>query len=141
PMIRFNTQDVTRILPGQSALGINLRRIEGFLGRSDNMVKIRGLNVYPHAIAAWLGHFRDLNGEYLCEVSRHDGRDELCVRLETRDEGRRIDDKLAMAIRQHLATQLGVDVVVQLEPPGGLDQLTEVLVRQKAIRLVDRRFD
>ncbi|MGB7180454.1 MAG: AMP-binding protein [Burkholderiaceae bacterium] len=141
PMIRFNTQDVTRILPGQSALGINLRRIEGFLGRSDNMVKIRGINVYPHAIAAWLGHFRDLNGEYLCEVSRHDGRDELCVRLETRDEQRRVDNNLATAVRQHLAAQLGVDVVVQLEAPGGLDRLTEVLVRQKAIRLVDRRFD
>jgi len=47
PIIRFNTHDVTRVLTTPSSLGLNLRRIEGFLGRSDNMVKIRGINVFP----------------------------------------------------------------------------------------------
>ena len=55
PMIRFNTKDVSAWREGQSSLGINLKRIEGFLGRSDNMVKIRGINIYPQALAPLLG--------------------------------------------------------------------------------------
>lgn len=54
PVIRFDTHDVSAWLPGASASGLPFRRIRGFLGRSDNMVKLRGINVYPHALAQLL---------------------------------------------------------------------------------------
>jgi phenylacetate-CoA ligase len=54
PLIRFNTHDMSAWKGGRSALGYNLRRIVGVLGRSDNMVKLRGINVYPLALAAIL---------------------------------------------------------------------------------------
>ena len=54
PIIRFNTHDVSAFRTDSSALGLNLARITGFLGRSDNMVKLRGINLYPTGIGAIL---------------------------------------------------------------------------------------
>ena len=51
PIIRFNTHDVTEFRAEANAARARLRRIRGFLGRSDNMVKLRGINVFPQAIA------------------------------------------------------------------------------------------
>ena len=70
PVIRFDTRDVTRILPPDSASGINFRRISGFEGRADAMVKLRGINVYPHAIGAHLADRKELTGEYVCRLRR-----------------------------------------------------------------------
>jgi phenylacetate-CoA ligase len=126
------------MLPAASSLGLNLRRIEGFLGRSDNMVKLRGINVYPHAIAAHLAAFPECTGEYLCKATRDaNGRDELTVAVEV--HGAR-DEALAARLREHLKARLGVDVQVALEPPDALSPLTQVESRQKAIRLIDTRF-
>src|SRR5690606_9174146 len=54
PIIRFNTHDVTQWKPGKSAIGVEFRRIEGFMGRSDNMVKIRGINIFPQGVGPML---------------------------------------------------------------------------------------
>ena len=84
PIIRFNTHDVTRVLTTPSKLGMNLRRIEGFLGRSDNMVKIRGINVFPQAMAPVLEEHSAFAGEFICVASRDEGgRDDLAVHVET----------------------------------------------------------
>ena len=63
PCIRFNTHDVSAFLPGRGESGLVFRRIRGFLGRSDNMVKIRGINIFPHAIAALIENRPELTGE------------------------------------------------------------------------------
>ncbi|MFN3425901.1 MAG: phenylacetate--CoA ligase family protein, partial [Novosphingobium meiothermophilum] len=54
PIIRFNTHDVTEEVLGPNPLGIPFRRMKGFLGRSDNMVKLRGINLFPTGIGALL---------------------------------------------------------------------------------------
>jgi phenylacetate-CoA ligase len=137
PIIRFNTQDMTSIRATTANSGLNLRRIDGFLGRSDNMVKLRGINVFPHAIAEHISGFDALNGEYLCEVERVDSRDSLCVHLECKAPA----DALNASIANHLKSCLGVQVDVNLVPLGQLAEQTGVETRQKAIRLLDRRFD
>lgn len=139
PVIRFNTQDVTRVIPGDSPIGLQLRRIEGFLGRSDNMVKLRGINIFPHAFAGWIAAFEPTNGEYLCIVSRDsNGRDEMAVHIETASAG---DAQLARAIAQRINREIGVAVQVVLAEPGSLSEQTQLEHRQKAIRLIDRRFN
>ena len=55
PNIRFNTNDLSAIESNMSSVGWSLRRLRGFLGRSDDMVKLRGVNVYPTAIGSILG--------------------------------------------------------------------------------------
>jgi phenylacetate-CoA ligase len=134
PCIRFNTHDVTEELTGANATGMVFRRISGFKGRSDNMVKLRGINIFPHAIGALIENRADLTGEYVCRVSRNgSGRDEMLVVVESR--GATDQDQLAGLLRQGL----GVEVGIQLVQPGGTAADTQIDVRQKPIRLIDER--
>ena len=141
PIIRFNTHDVTEVLPGESSLGLNLRRIAGFLGRSDNMVKIRGINIFPQSLAPLLEQVEGFAGEFICFATRDQtGRDELTVQIEV-IEGRDSDSSLRQAFAELLRARLGVEVTPALCRPGSLAELTEIERRQKPIRLIDRRFD
>lgn len=139
PIIRFNTHDVTRVLTTPSPLGMNLRRIEGFLGRSDNMVKIRGINVFPQAMAPVLEEHASFAGEFICVASRDEsGRDDLAVHVETR--GALDDAQLAAEFAALLRQRLGVEMSIVLAAPGELAALTGIEVRQKPVRLIDKRF-
>ena len=139
PIIRFNTHDVTRVLTTPSSLGLNLRRIEGFLGRSDNMVKIRGINVFPQAMAPILEEKSEFAGEFICMASRDvGGRDELAVHVEVRCPTG--DAAVAEAFSSLLRQRLVVEVSVVLVEPGSLAALTGIEVRQKPVRLIDNRF-
>ncbi|SLN75349.1 phenylacetate--CoA ligase family protein [Oceanibacterium hippocampi] len=136
PIIRFNTHDVSRFQTDSSPLGLNLRRIAGFLGRSDNMVKLRGINIYPTGIGAVLTEAHpELMSEYICEVVRRDGRDEMVVHIETRGDL----NSSTTAFEQLLRTRFGVDIGVSLAAPGALAPLTQIEMRQKPIRLLDKR--
>ncbi len=139
PMIRFNTHDVTRWRRGSSSrLGLPFRRIEGFLGRSDAMVKLRGINVFPHAVGAILTEVPGLVGEFLCRVERDpEGRDSMTVMAETTADP--ADATLAERVRRLLRERLGVALEVELCPPGRLAPLTGIESRQKPVRLLDRR--
>lgn len=139
PIIRFNTHDVTRLRPGHSALGLNFRRIEGFLGRSDNMVKIRGINIFPQAMGPILEEVDAFAGDFICKAVRDAaGRDEFIVCAEVRGEPH---DALAQRFRDLLRQKIGIDVGVELAAPGALAPLTQTEVRQKPIRLIDERFE
>ncbi len=139
PLIRFNTHDVSAWRDGRSALGWNLRRIAGVLGRSDNMVKLRGINVYPLALAPILSERPEFAGEYLCRAYRTPaGRDEITVIIETR-AGRPRDASLVADFEQLLARRIGVELRVELVAPGETAALTEVEGRQKPRRLIDER--
>jgi phenylacetate-CoA ligase len=138
PIIRFNTHDVTQVLTTPSALGFTLKRIAGFLGRSDNMVKIRGINVFPQSLAPILEQRPEFAGEFICTAERDAaGRDDLIVAIETR--GAR-DDSALPPWRELLRRALGVEVRVELVEPKALAALTGTETRQKPIRLIDRRF-
>ena len=138
PIIRFNTHDVTQMLTTPSALGFSFKRIAGFLGRSDNMVKLRGINIFPQALAPLLEARPDFTGEFLCTALRDaSGRDELIVAIETHG-GRTEADTLPY--RELLKRQLGVEVRVELVAPQALAALTGLETRQKPIRLIDQRF-
>lgn len=134
PIIRFNTHDVTAFRTGDSALGVVFRRIEGFLGRSDNMVKLRGINVFPQAVGPMLAEIASFRGEWIC-VARRDaaGRDSLLVRCE--DDGGGAAD----AYREVLKRKLGLDVDVELVAQGATAAETGIETRQKPVRLLDER--
>ena len=132
PVIRFNTHDVSMERSGASALGFNLRRIEGFLGRSDNMVKVKGINVFPQAVGPVLDALPEFLGEFVCRVAA-DGAFTVMAEV----SGRPPD--LAGRMRELLKRQLGIAVEVELVNRGGTARLSEVDRRQKPIRLVDER--
>ncbi len=132
PIIRFNTHDVSMEQPGVSALGVNLRRIQGFLGRSDNMVKIKGINIFPQAIGSLLAEVPQFLGEFLCRVTAVG---ELVVTVEVSGG----DATLVERMRALLQRKLGISVAIELARAGETAALTEVDRRQKPIRLIDER--
>ena len=139
PIIRFNTHDVTKVRSGDSQLGLNFKRIEGFLGRSDNMVKIRGINIFPQAMGPILEDHPAFAGEFICKAVRDAaGRDEFTVHAEvTGERAGPVVDAFAALLKQ----AIGIDVGVQLAAPGELASLTQTEVRQKPVRLIDERFE
>jgi phenylacetate-CoA ligase len=134
PIIRFNTHDVTAIRTDASKIGVKFKRIEGFLGRSDNMVKLRGINVFPQAVGPMLAEIDSFAGEWICKVTRDgSGRDELIVICEDRGGG------VIAGYQETLKRKLGIEARIELVGPGGTAADTQIEARQKPIRLLDKR--
>lgn len=136
PVIRFDTRDMTRMLPPDPESGINFRRISGFEGRADAMVKLRGINVYPHAIGAHLADRPDLTGEFICRLARRGERATLTVVVELKPGTEPAPDR-AREVARHLRGRLGVTVEVELVGAGETAPLTGIESRQKPLRLID----
>lgn len=134
PCIRFNTHDVTEELAGANDTGMVFKRISGFKGRSDNMVKLRGINIFPHAIGALIENRGDLTGEYVCRVTRDEnGKDHMRVVMESRGGTDRDE------INEILKRGLGIEVDIDMVGVGDTAKDTQIDVRQKPIRLIDER--
>jgi phenylacetate-CoA ligase len=140
PQIRFNVNDISAIAKGTCPCGSTLQRLEKIYGRNDNMVKLRGVNVFPEAIGAAVNEDKRANGEYLCIVERVGaaGRDEMTVMVEVaRADVDRASLKSGLEAR--LKEVLGVKVVVQPTDGGSLAPRTGVATTSKVKRLEDRR--
>jgi phenylacetate-CoA ligase len=132
PVIRYRTRDLTRLLPGQ---GRAMRRIERIKGRSDDMLIIRGVNVFPSQIEAALAGEQLFAPHYILEVTRPDRLDELEVVVETReklpgDAAMVLADRGAHLIKAHV----GVTATVRAVAPGTIERS-----QGKAKRVIDKR--
>ena len=137
PVIRFDTKDVSTVLPGSGGLSLPFRRLAGFQGRSDNMIKLKGINIYPTGIAAILKDVQELNGEYFCQVEKQAGLDVMKVVCETQENN--YSEELIDHIQMILKQRLGVVLEVELTGPGLTAEKTQINARQKPIRLIDLR--
>jgi phenylacetate-CoA ligase len=136
PVIRYRTRDLTRLLPGTAR---TMRRIERVKGRSDDMLIIRGVNVFPSQIEAVLGQEPQLAPHYVLEVRRPQNLDELDVLVEMRQE---LAGKLDVAETSALAGKaehlikayIGISATVRVLEPGTIERS-----QGKAKRVIDRR--
>ena len=145
PIIRFDLRDLGRIVSeDMCGCGSSFRRMDHFLGRSDDMVKLRGVNVYPMACLGAVKSDQRTTGEWICIAERHERndviRDEMTVRVETRDGAGSLDG-LKDHLERRLQNDLGVRVAVELVPAGSLAQVANLGGEGKARRLIDRRFE
>jgi phenylacetate-CoA ligase len=136
PVIRYRTRDLTRLLPGTAR---TMRRIERVKGRSDDMLIIRGVNVFPSQIEAVLAMEDALAPHYVLEVRREGPLDALDVLVETRPElARKLDAEQHAALAhkaQHLIkSYVGVSTTVRVVEPGTIERS-----QGKAKRVIDRR--
>ncbi len=134
PVIRYRTRDLTRLLPGTARPG--MRRMEKVTGRSDDMIILRGVNLFPSQIEELLLKTPWCNGHYQLELSRQGRMDALLVKAEARAEswdGAGLDHHAAALIR-HIKAIIGVSVGVAIAPPGTLERSSG-----KAKRVYDRR--
>jgi phenylacetate-CoA ligase len=132
PVIRYRTRDLTRLLPGK---GRAMRRMERIKGRSDDMLIIRGVNVFPSQIEAALAGEEELAPHYVLEVRRPDRLDELEVVVETRtaltpDAAIVLADRAVHLIKTHV----GVTTRVRAVAPGTIERS-----QGKAKRVIDKR--
>jgi phenylacetate-CoA ligase len=144
PLIRYNLRDYVRIVSDGRApcgCGSYTRKMDHFLGRSDDMVKLRGTNVFPMACVRAVTSDDRTTGEWLCVVERHqsglDVRDDLVVQVEVK-EG--VEDRpgLIRVLEDRLKSDLGIRVTVALVAPGSLASYTYGR-EGKARRLLDKR--
>jgi phenylacetate-CoA ligase len=132
PVIRYRTRDLTRLLPGQ---GRAMRRIDRIKGRSDDMLIIRGVNVFPSQIEAALASEQLFAPHYILEVTRPDRLDELEVVVETRaslppDAAMVLAERAVHLIKAHV----GVTTTVRAVAPGTIERS-----QGKAKRVIDKR--
>jgi len=136
PLIRYRTRDLTRLLPGTAR---TMRRMERIKGRSDDMLIIRGVNVFPSQIEAVLAQQQQFAPHYVLELRRPERLDELDVVVETRPS---LGGKLAAAEQtalerktEHLIkAYVGVTTRVRVVEPGTIERS-----QGKAKRVLDLR--
>lgn len=140
PFIRYNINDVSAFMPGTCACGSTLARLSRIYGRSDNMIKLRGVNIFPEAIGALVAEDRRTTGEYFCIVERvgREGRDEMTVLVECMDAS--VDMAAVEAdLARRMKEALGVQIVIAAKARGDLDAYTGLTKTSKIKRLEDRR--
>lgn len=140
PVIRYNINDVSAFASGTCACGGTHRRLEGIYGRTDHMVKLRGVNVFPEAIGEIVARNAKCNGEYLCIVETRGAnqQDELTVMAEKASAEIDSAAVAAMLVRE-LKEGIGLRAGVEVVAPGELDALTGLNRTSKIQRLIDKR--
>jgi phenylacetate-CoA ligase len=132
PVIRYRTRDLTRLLPGTAR---PMRRIEKITGRTDDMMIVRGVNVFPTQIEELILRIPQLSPHFQC-VLRRDGRmDTLTVRVERRAEADRaaaVEAGAALAAR--VKSTIGISIHVEVLEPDGVERSMG-----KMRRIVDER--
>ena len=140
PLVRFDSNDISAFASGDCPCGSHHRRLERIYGRSDNMIKLRGTNVFPEAIGSLVSESPLSNGEYVCIVEQvgSSGREELTVMIEAID-GSVSKQQLSEQLRTRFKEALGVSLLVTIVDKGELNDLTGLAQSSKVRRLVDRR--
>src|SRR5204862_3244799 len=132
PIIRYRTRDLTRLLPPTAR---SMRRIEKITGRSDDMLIIRGVNVFPTQIEELILKHRALEPHYQLEITRPRNLDELAVVVERSSAAGSADGESAgVALAHHIKSMIGVTAEVRVVAPGGVERSLG-----KARRVVDKR--
>ena len=134
PIIRYRTRDLTRLLPGTAR---TMRRMQKITGRSDDMMIVRGVNVFPSQIEELILQRPELSPHYLCELDKEGPLDTLTVRVEVKAEAH-ADASAALGAKTALAhaikSYIGVNASVKVESPGSIERSVG-----KAKRVVDKR--
>jgi phenylacetate-CoA ligase len=133
PVVRYRTRDLTRLLPGTAYPAF--RRMEKVTGRTDDMMIVRGVNVFPSQVEEQILTVEGLTPHYLCVLTRPGNLDELTVRVESAEGLSAEDgDVLAGQLAHRIKSRIGVTAAVKVVPPGSLERSLG-----KAKRISDQR--
>ena len=132
PIIRYRTRDLTRLLPPTARA---MRRMGRISGRSDDMLIIRGVNVFPSQVEEQILQMPALAPHYQLVVTRDGHLDALAVHCELREGGADDVDALARELQHRIKTYIGVTTAVTLLPAQGIERS----LTGKARRVVDKR--
>jgi phenylacetate-CoA ligase len=133
PIVRYRTRDLTRLLPGTAR---TMRRMEKISGRSDDMIILRGVNVFPSQIEEQILKCRGLAPHYVIELSRDGRLDTMSVLVEARPDAldAAVRAQQSKELTHHVKAVVGVTVRVNVVDPGAIDRSLG-----KAKRVLDMR--
>ena len=136
PLLRYRTRDLTRILPGECPCGRHHKRLDRMKGRSDDMMILKGVNIFPIQIENILMQFRELGTDYLITLTNLEANDEMTVEVElnefTDDYG--FLQRLTKEITRQLKDEILITPRVKLVPKGSLPKQEGKAVRVKDLR-------
>jgi phenylacetate-CoA ligase len=136
PIVRYRTRDLTRLLPPTSR---SFRRMGKIVGRSDDMLIIRGVNVFPTQIEEIVLAHEKLSGQYLIKVGREGHLDSVEVHCEVQagagDLGDAEREQIAQWVQQRVKTMVGISTTVLVKRPESIERT----LTGKARRVVDER--
>ena len=133
PLIRYRTHDLTRFMPGDCPCGRKEPRIDTLVGRTDDMVKVKGVNIFPGQIDELLRDVPGASSEYQVMIDHLNGRDIMTVFVETESGA----DKKAVEreLVQHIKAKIGLTVVPKAVAIGDLPRS-----EKKSTRIFDNRY-
>ena len=133
PIIRYRTRDLTRLLPGTAR---SMRRMEKVTGRSDDMIILRGVNVFPTQIEEQLMKVKGLAPHFQIELTRPDRMDQMRILTEAAEGFTGNEDRTHAAadLAHKIKASVGISVKVDVADPGGVERS-----QGKAVRILDKR--
>ncbi len=139
PMIRYRIRDITTLMEDECGCGRTSPRISRISGRTDDMLIIRGINVFPSQIEYTLLQIPEVGDQYMIQVTREGALDNMIIQVEIKQEAfsDKVEDmvKLRARIESALKKYLNIAVTVELKAPGELPRF-----EGKAKRVVDKRM-
>ena len=134
PLIRYRTHDLSRILPGECACKSPFPRLDTIMGRTDDMMKIKGVNVFPIQIEEVLKEFPEVSSEYQIRISHLDGKDTMRIYVETNGSVDFLD--LSKQIATTVKSRIGFTPLVKVVELGLLPRS-----EKKSKRVIDERYE
>ena len=138
PLIRYRTKDITRLFYDQCVCGRTTVRMENLTGRSDDMIKIRGVNIFPSQIEEVIIGIKELGPHYEIVLTRKNHTDNIEIRVELlaeyMEDSYRFLEDLEKSIRNKVKIMLGVDARISLVSPNTIQRF-----EGKAKRIIDNR--
>lgn len=133
PLLRYRTHDITRFIPGPCPCGSVHPRHDRIVGRTDDMVKVKGVNIYPGQIDELLKTVDGVSSEYLATVDHKDGKD--CVVLAFEILEGFDQHAIETEVKRQFKSRVGLSIIPVASPMGSLPRS-----EKKSVRIVDRRF-
>lgn len=134
PLIRYRTHDLSRIVPGDCPCGCKHPRIGTIMGRTDDMMKIKGVNVFPSQIEEVLHEFPELSSEYQIRISHLDGKDTMRIYVETNGSVDFVH--MAQQVAERVKSRIGFTPLVKVVEVGVLPRS-----EKKTKRVIDERYE
>ncbi|MBQ1941678.1 MAG: phenylacetate--CoA ligase [Anaerovibrio sp.] len=133
PLIRYRTHDLSRIIPGECPCGSKFPRLDIIAGRTDDMMKIKGVNVFPKQIEEILQEFPELSSEYQIRISHLEGKDTMRIYVETNGTVDFLD--MARRVAERVKSRIGFTPLVKVVEIGLLPRS-----EKKTKRVIDERY-
>lgn len=134
PLIRYRTRDLTRIIPGKCACGSSYPRIDRIIGRTDDMVKVKGVNIYPGQIDEILRQVEGVSSEYQIIIDHVNGKDVMTLKAEYNSDGDTEREDIEYNIVDLFKKRIGIHIIAEVSGIGSLPRS-----EKKSKRIIDYR--